>query len=500
MPILSFEFIFFLALVVFSHYLVPLRWRWVHLLAASMIFYGLISLPYLILIIVLTAIDFFMARWMDREKNKSRKKTLLLSGLAANIGVLFIFKYLNPFSRFVQDILFPSESSPAGPLVKILVPLGISYYIFKKISYLVDVFREHHSSEKNPGKLLLYVLFFPEITAGPIDRPSHLIPRFSPEADYDHRQLLQGIQLILWGLLKKLVIADRLAGVVSQVYDHPAQFQGPHFILATVCFSIQIYCDFSGYTDMAIGIGHTLGIRLSENFNRPYFSKSISDFWTRWHITLSKWLRDYIFLPLAYSLSRKLKKDTLLGISAESLCYSGGVLATMALCGIWHGADLTFLFWGVLHGFFLTMSFFTRKSRKKIKKILKINRFRALDRFQRRIVCFFLVTFSWIFFRANSLSDGFAIVNKIFNWSSPAVGRIQGAMPGIKGIAVSELAVAAGAILVLFLVELFQPRISFGNLILSRPVWQRWMVYYGAIFLILFFGVFQSDIFIYEGF
>lgn len=498
MSILSFEFIFFMALVVFSYYLVPLRKRWLHLLAASMIFYGLISPTYLLLVMVLTGIDFVIARAMDGQKTVAGKKFLLLSGLAANVGVLFFFKFLNPLARFFQEILALPEIAPDGPLVRVLAPLGISYYIFKKISYLVDVYRGRHPSEKKPGKLLLYVLFFPEITAGPIDRATVLIPQFSPKTDFNREQIQRGIQLILWGLFKKLVIADRLAGLVNQVYDQPTHFQGPHLILATVCFSIQIYCDFSGYTDIALGIGHTLGYRLSDNFDRPYFSRSIREFWTRWHITLSHWLRDYLFLPLAYWLSRKMKRDSLLGVSAESLSYSVGVLVTMAICGIWHGADFTFLIWGLLHGVFLAGSFYTRKTRKRIKKALGISRYRALDRFQQRVTCFLLVTFSWIFFRADSLSEGFLVVYRIFNWGAPVMERTG--IPVSLENSLRDLAVAGVGVVILFLTELLQTRISPGRLILERPAWQRWILIYAAILVILIFGGFQTDIFIYEGF
>ncbi|MCK4836824.1 MAG: MBOAT family protein [Candidatus Aminicenantes bacterium] len=500
MSILSFEFIFFFALVIISYYLVPIRWRWVHLLLSSIIFYGLISLPYLFLIIILTVIDFFIAKGFVLEKFKNRKKILLVSGLTANVLVLIFFKYVNPIYEFTQGIFIGSVSSEINPLFKIVIPLGISYYIFKKISYLVDVYRGIQYPEKNVAKLLLYVLFFPEITAGPIDRSTHLITQFNPKKEYDHQQILRGIQLILWGLFKKLVIADRLALLVNPVYNHPAHFNGPHFILATIFFSIQIYCDFSGYTDIVIGIGHTLGYRLMDNFNRPYFSKSISEFWTRWHISLSKWLRDYLFLPLAYSASRKIKEEKVLNISAESLSYSFGVLVTMSICGLWHGADSTFLFWGLLHGLYLTVSFFTRKMRKKIKRTLKINRFQGFDHFLRRIFCFSLVTFSWIFFRANSLGDGFSIVGKIFKWGGNAVDRSGVSKNFINGISFSDLVVVLLAIFLLFMVELLQPRIKFGTLILSRPPWQRWLIYYGIIFFILFFGVFESDVFIYEGF
>lgn len=498
MSFLNPEFILFFGLVIISYYLIPIRWRWVHLLVSSMVFYGLISLPYLLLIIILTGVDFVIAKGLVLEKFKNRKKVLLIAGLSVNILILFFFKYLTHLVEFIIEVVNRPVSSESLPLFNILIPLGISFYIFKKISYLVDVYREKQAPEKNPGKLLLYVLFFPEITSGPIDRAGTLIPQFNGNHDFDRQQILRGFQLILWGLFKKLVIADRLAGLVNPIFNQPDHFSGGYLALATLAYSIQIYCDFSGYTDMALGIGHTLGISLMKNFDRPYFSRSVVEFWKRWHISLSKWLQDYLFLPLAYLASRKLKKETFLSIKSDLLAYGFGVIVTMSLCGLWHGAGPPFLFWGFLHGIFLTLSFVFRKPRKRIRKALKLKRYPLLHRFIQITLTFSLVSFAWIFFRAHSLPEGLKIAGRILSGTGKTGSRL--APISSIGFSPSDMIIAGLAILLLLLIEGFQPRMKFGKQIRTRPWWQRWMVYYVIIFIILFFGIFKSEIFIYEGF
>jgi alginate O-acetyltransferase complex protein AlgI len=494
MSFLSLEFVFFFAAVIVAYYLAPARLRWKLLLAASVIFFGMASMYYLFLVIILTLLDYGTARLIVLEKFRAKKKLLFTIGITANVLVLFFFKYANALADFMHSY-FSGQT-----LFRVLMPLGISYFIFKKISYLTDVYREKQPPEKNFARLLLYVLFFPEIAAGPIDRSGALIPQFDREKKFDTREVLRGIQLVLWGVFKKLVIADRLAILVNQVYGQPENFQGLQLVLATVFFSIQIYCDFSGYSDIAIGIGHTLGYQLMDNFNRPYFSRSITDFWGRWHISLSSWLRDYIFLPLAYSASRKIKRDKILNMAADSLAYLFGILLTMTLCGLWHGAGLTFLFWGFLHGFYLAVSFLTRKLRKKIKKRLGIKKIPALDHALQTVLTFFLVSFAWIFFRAASLGQGFLIIRKMLPGQRAAGASAALAGHLLIGLSGTDFCVAIFSILLLFGVETLQPTMKIGNFLEARPFWQRWLLFYALLFFILFFGVFAGESFIYEGF
>ena len=498
MPFLSAEFIFFFALVIGSYTFIPLRWRWIHLLVSSLIFYGLISLPYLFLVIVLTLIDYAVARCMGMERFKDRKKILLTTGLAINLLVLVFFKYSEFFLEFIPGMFGQSAADHSSPASKLLIPLGISYYIFKKLSYLIDVYRENISPEACYFRLLLYVLFFPEVTAGPIDRAGALIPQFAGNRNFDRQRILRGFQLILWGLFKKLVIADRLAGLVNPIFNRPDHFSGTYLALATLAFSIQIYCDFSGYTDMALGIGHTLGYSLTENFDRPYFSRSVVEFWKRWHISLSTWLQDYLFLPLAYLASRKLKRETFLGIKSDLVAYIFGAILTMSLCGVWHGAHSTFLFWGFLHGIFLTLSFAFRKFRKRIRKTLKLKQHPVLHHVIQVILTFSLVSFAWIFFRANSLPEGFRIAGRILL----GTGKTSGGLVSFSSIGFSrpDMVIAGLGTLLLLLTERFQPMMKFGKMLRSRPWWIRWIILYGLIFIILFFGVFNVDVFIYEGF
>ncbi|MCP5106655.1 MAG: MBOAT family protein, partial [bacterium] len=284
---------------------------------------------------------------------------------------------------------------------------------------------------------------------------------------------------------------------VNQVYDNPTQYEGLSLVMATIYFSFQVYCDFSGYTDIAVGAGKVMGFDLMDNFNRPYFAVSIGEFWKRWHISLSSWLMDYLFLPIAYAVSRRIKKPVLLKFKAETWAYVTGIIVTMTLCGIWHGAKWTFLIWGVVHGLYMAASFATRKLRRKVRKKLKFGKKALIPNLLRVALTFGFVTFAWIFFRADSLSDAVYIINHLFTGWSKAL-NVQGLLASLHfGLLKKELAVAGAALAVMLLVHLLRKTDSFGEWIAQRKPVLRWSFYVVLLVWLLVFAESGSEQFIY---
>ncbi len=507
---LGIEFILFFILATAVSYALSPNSRCLFLLLASYFFYWTWQPAYLVVLILSTLIDYFIALRIGQGSSPSKKKRLLILGIIVNGGLLIFFKYFNFFNDFFRSLFAFVKLSFPVPSFNILLPLGISYYLFKKISYITDVYRGNLAPEKNFTRLALYVSFFPEIVAGPIDRAASLLPQFLKKIknSIDFNRLTEGLQMIGWGLFKKLVIADRLSILVNTVYDHPGEHQGAVIGLATLCYSFQIYCDFSGYSDIAIGMGRVLGFKLMDNFKQPYLSKSITDFWKRWHISLSTWLRDYLFLPISYSLMRKIDTSKLKlftrNIKVEAWAYITGVLCTMLLCGLWHGADWTFVLWGLIHGLYLCISFTTKKIRKKVIKFFHLKKRRRLRRIFRISVTFLLVSFSWLFFRAGSVTDAFTLISRMFLLPGPVTladaesGSIEKSMIG--GLTFANFCIAVAAIILLLIVEFLQEKKSIYQLLADRPIWLRWGLYYFVIFSILLFGIYEQQEFIYGQF
>jgi D-alanyl-lipoteichoic acid acyltransferase DltB (MBOAT superfamily) len=457
---------------------------------------------YIIILAAATLIDYFIARFMARTKPGKKRKLYLLFSLFVSVGTLFLFKYFNFFNDSLRALLSQFNIMYNIPAFKLLLPVGLSYYTFKKISYIVDVYRENREPETHLGKFALYVSFFPEISAGPIDRSGDLLPQFDTHHHLEYDRVMNGLKLFAWGLFKKIVIADRLSLVVNRVYDHPAEYQGISLAVATLYFSFQIFADFSGYTDMAIGIGQVLGFRLAENFDRPYFSKSISEFWRRWHMSFTGWLRDYLFLPIAYAVSRKIKSPFLGYIKAETWAYVSGTLITMLLCGLWHGAGWTFVLWGGLHGIYLVLSFATRKARKKWRKKNIGPRLKPVYKVARILMTFLAVSFLWIFFRANSISDAFYFVSHIFN---PADWAIQPDTIWLKesiflGQSKVDVIITLLAIGCMMMVHGFQSRDRIRRMFTEKPMLLRWLLYILLVLAVLNLGVVKEVPFIYAEF
>ncbi len=303
----SLEFVIFFPVVTLLYFLLPHRFRWLHLLAASCVFYMFFIPAYILILAFTIVIDYFAGILIENARGKSRK-IFLATSLAANIGVLFVFKYYNFFSENLAQIASLLNVEYALPALSILLPVGLSFHTFQAMSYTIEVYRGNQKAERHFGIYALYVMFYPQLVAGPIERPQSLIHQFYERHDFDSNRVSNGLKLMLWGLFKKIVVADNLAVFVDAVYNQPRAWDGVNLIIATIFFAFQIYCDFSGYSDIAIGAAEVMGFKLMTNFNRPYHSKSISEFWKRWHISLSTWFRDYLYIPLGGNRGRYLSK------------------------------------------------------------------------------------------------------------------------------------------------------------------------------------------------
>lgn len=499
----SFEFFIFFPVVAALYLALPHRFRQGFLLAAGYYFYMCFKPVYVILLAATTTIDYLLALWIGKTQLTSQRKkakAIFILAVLHNILLLVSFKYLSFLNEPITALLKAFHINLNLGSLELLAPIGISYFIFKKLSYLIDVYRETIKPEKNLGTFALYVSFFPEIMSGPIDRAGKLIPQFRNPVRFDYKRITDGLKLMAWGFFMKLIIADRLAPFVNKVYNQPREFEGVQLVIATVYFSIQIYCDFAGYTHIARGAGKIMGFELAQNFNRPYFSTSIGEFWKRWHMSLSNWLMDYLFLPIAYAVSRRIKSAEVLKIKAETWAYFTGIMSTMLLCGLWHGASWTFVVWGGIHGLYLAISFATKKLRKKINKKLGIKK--QSDKFTpsnffRGLATFGMVTFAWIFFKANSMADALYIVkNLLTGWTH--LIHLHGISDYFTfKLLKKELIIGIFAVAVVLIVHIARKEKNFEEWLSERRTWLRWGFYLALILFLLIFGDAGAGNFIY---
>jgi alginate O-acetyltransferase complex protein AlgI len=484
----SLHFLIFFPIVVFLYYSLPFRYRWVLLLFASYYFYMAWKAEYVFLILFSTLIDYFSALMMAKTNNKRKKNIFLALSLVSNIGLLFIFKYFNFFSESTRDILNHFNIFYDSYTFSLLLPVGISFYTFQTLSYTFDVYRGKIKPEKHFGIFALYVSFFPQLVAGPIERSSRLLPQFYQKTFFEYNRIAEGLSLMLWGFFKKIVIADNAAKLVNIVYNNPEGFHGTHFIIATVLFAFQIFCDFSGYSDIAIGSAKVMGYDLMKNFRRPYFANSVSDFWNRWHISLSSWFRDYLYIPLGGSRSGKLNMYRNLAI-------------TFLISGFWHGANWTFIIWGFLHAFYIVIGKITKEYRNGIITLLS-NNFPSVHHFMQVCFIFTLVCFAWIFFRANTLDDAWYIISNLFVGVPTFVFNIFD-ISYVKSVLSAfetspfDFVLLFASIIFLITVQVFKKESTIRSVLIDKPVYLRWGFYYVLILWILFFGNFGEEPFIY---
>ncbi len=358
--------------------------------------------PVYILILGGTIIIDYFAGILIENAAGAKRKLLLIISLFTNIGVLAVFKYYNFFADNISALTSSLNHSVHFSLLKILLPIGLSFHTFQAMSYTIEVYRGNQKAEKHFGIYALYVMFYPQLVAGPIERPQNMLHQFYEKHAFNADDFYIGFKMMLWGMFKKVVIADRLAILVNNVYSTPREYNSTMLALATFFFAIQIYCDFSGYSSIAIGAARVMGFKLMTNFNKPYQAKSINEFWKKWHISLSTWFKDYLYISLG-------------GNRVSIPRWYLNLFIVFLISGFWHGANWTFIIWGALHGLYMVSAIVVKPLSNRVNKIMQINKFSKINTVIQITTTFFLVNLAWIFFRGNSIADCFYIIKKIFS-------------------------------------------------------------------------------------
>lgn len=468
----SFEFFLFFPIVTFLYFTIPYRFRWILLLISSCIFYAFFKWEYILILFFTIIVDYYAAFWIDRSKGRERKMALAVS-LIANIGVLALFKYYYFLIDNVNSVTFRLNGTIYEPRWDIILPIGLSFHTFQAMSYTIEVYRGHQKVERHFGIYALYVMFYPQLVAGPIERPQNILHQFYKKFDFDPVRVVSGLRLMLWGFFKKMVIADNFATYADVVFGDVQQYQGLPLIVAILFYSVQIYCDFSGYSDIAIGSARVMGFKLMTNFKRPYLAKSIAEFWKRWHISLSTWFRDYLYIPLG-------------GNRVAIPHWYLNIMIVFLVSGLWHGASWNFVIWGGLHGIYQIFGHLTRNLQSAVFRPLG-----KLGDLLQNWMTVALAVFAWIFFRAENFKDARYFATHLFSESSHSWKEV------VAQITPQTLFTLISGFTILYLIEKMQEKTNIGEWIDRKPQWQRWGIYYFFTFFILVFGYFGAMQFIY---
>ena len=468
------------------YFAIPYRWRWLLLLIASYYFYMCWKAEYAILMVISTGVAYFSALKISQAKSPKHKKVILWLCLSTLLGILFAFKYFNFVNASVRSALAYFSVPFDIPYFNVLLPVGISFYTFQKISYVVDVYHGKAKPERHFGIFAVYSCFFPQLVAGPIERVQHLLHQFYEKHEFSYDCAVSGLRLIIWGFFKKVAVADRLSILVQAVYNDPRSYPGPPLVVATLFFAFQIYCDFSGYSDIAIGSARLLGFDLMLNFRQPYFSQSIPEFWRRWHISLSSWFRDYVYIPLGGNRVGKWR-------------WYYNIFITFFISGLWHGANWTFAAWGALHGGYMLVDSVFGKYRDRIRERLTGPIGQTIfDSFNIGLT-FCLVVIAWIPFRAKNFGDAWYVFTHLFANRSSWVD-MHALSIGFRGIGLTpdELAYAIAFVGIVIIYDVIDSRVGFWRSLELRPRYIRWAAYYAVLILTLFFNTFnRAQNFIY---
>ena len=463
----SLAFAVFLPIVFILFWAMPQKHRWIVLLLSSYYFYMSWNVKYVVLILFTTVVSYVTALLLEKTEQKKARRLLLVAALVASLGVLFVFKYFNFLSESLNAV-FTRFAIPLHPItLKLMLPVGISFYTFQTLSYVIDVYKGEVKAEKHFGRYAAFISFFPQLVAGPIERTSNLLPQINKEKFiFSYDNAAYGLKLMAWGFFKKLVIADNLAVYVDQIFNDVHYYSGFSVLLAVFFFTLQIYCDFSGYSDIAIGTARLFDIQLMTNFKSPYFSNSIREFWSRWHISLSTWFRDYVYIPMGGNRVSKLRN-------------SFNLLVTFLVSGLWHGAAWTFVVWGGVHGMLQIIE-------KRIfgkKKLPKA-------------VIFVIVAMAWIFFRANSMSDAAYVFTHLFTGIGNPAAYFAAPMADFDWT-VKQICFLVVPILLLAVYDYralkTDPILELGSL----PKAARWCIYYVFLLLVILLASFNAQEFVY---
>jgi alginate O-acetyltransferase complex protein AlgI len=473
----SIEFAFFFPIAVVVYFLLAQRWRVHWLLAASCIFYMAFIPVYILILVVTILIDYIAGIYLERVQDPGKKKLLLWMSILSTCMVLFIFKYFDFFTGTFVGLAGLVGWHLPRPLIAIILPIGLSFHTFQSLSYVVEVYRGNQKAEHNFIVYATYVMFFPQLVAGPIERPQNLLHQFCERHSFDYVRVTSGLKRMAWGFFKKLVVADRLALYVNDVYHAPQNFNGLQLTLATFFFAYQIYCDFSGYSDIALGAAEVLGFRLMENFRTPYYSLSISEFWRRWHISLSTWFKDYLYIPLG-------------GNRVSKSRHIMNLLITFSVSGLWHGANWTYVIWGFLNGAYLVIGWLTKDWRNRLFAKVGLGEDTFIRKSLMLLSTFTLTCVAWIVFRARNMGDAWYVFTHLTKgWDFHNISTEQ--------FLLRQLPVAFAAILVLEIGQLWSNNVSVPKFLERFPVAGRWALYAGFVTTVVMFGVYRQMQFIY---
>ncbi len=472
----SIDFALFLPVVFGIYWLLAkgsLKKQNLFITAASYFFYGCWDWRFLFLIFISTAVDFLVGVKLEKTSDSVCRKRYLLFSLTTNLGILGFFKYFNFFADNFNAVFSFLGASFSVDSLQIILPVGISFYTFQTLSYTIDVYRKKITPTHSFIEFAAFVSFFPQLVAGPIERAKNLLPQFSQKRVFSYDGSVNGLRQILWGLFKKVVVADRCAAFVNRVFENPSDYSGSVLLLGAAFFAFQIYCDFSGYSDIAIGTARLFGFNLKRNFAFPYFSRDIAEFWRRWHISLSSWFRDYVYIPLGGSKGNNLQKLR-------------NVLLVFTLSGFWHGANWTFIVWGIYNALLFLPLILAGKNRENIDIAAKGRLFPGLIELGKIAITFLLTSLGWVFFRSDSLSQAMVVFSKVFSNSLFEIPRIGAAEASTLKF-----------ILFLIIVEWIGREGDYALSGLGRvPVVLRWAFYYLIIFFLFAYNG-EEQVFIY---
>lgn len=476
----SLSFLVFFPIVFILYYSLAPKFRKGLLLLASCYFYMCFVPEYILILLALIAIDFFLAQKIQIAEAAMRRWYLVLS-VSSSLGILFLFKYFNFFNESVSDIAALINWNYSPLLLSIALPLGLSFHVFQSLSYVIEVYRKKYVAERNFFTYALYVLFFPQLVAGPIERPQNLLPQLNTTQEFNSENVRKGLEQMLWGFFKKVVIADQIAQIIDPFYAN-LPTESSLLIVIAILFSYQLYCDFSGYSDIAIGSAKMLGYNLSPNFNRPFAARSLADFWRRWHISLSSWLKDYLYYPLVLGFGKKTKIKVYMSL-----------FVTFMLIGLWHGANWTFVIFGALHGIYLVLELMTEKIRQSATKVLG----NTLQHFLETGVIFSFVSISFIFFRSETVTQAWWFVSHMF--SAPSIEFITNGLLRTLTSHVGTVifAVVIMACILMEVVQYYQSKKDTLFIFDTFPKTVRYGWYYLLTSMILLFGYFGGESFIY---
>lgn len=496
----SIDFLIFFPIVAIVYFLIPRKVKYIWLLFASYYFYMCWNAKYALLIATSTIITYLAGIFIEKVKKTSLKKWIVALSFVSNLSILFLFKYFNFMMDTLNKVLTRVHINPLSVSLDLLLPVGISFYTFQALGYTIDVYRGNIKAEKNPLMYALFVSFFPQLVAGPIERSGNLLNQLRSIAvkkegegyfTCNINNISSGFTMMIWGLFMKMVIADRIAIYVDSVYSSLYKMGTVETVLAAIGFSIQIYCDFAGYSSIAIGAARVMNFNLMENFNTPYFATSISDFWKRWHISLSTWFRDYLYIPLGGNRKGRFRQYL-------------NLMITFLVSGLWHGASWHFVIWGGIHGFYQIIGHITKPAREKLCKLFKVNTEVFSFRFGQMLITFCLTSFAWIFFKAGSINQVKEFLSRMFGNFNPWVLFDDSLY--LNGLDIKESNILIVAVLVLLVVDLvrYKKKEDIGAVLLKQNLWFRWAVLILLIVAVIVFGEyginFDSQKFIYFDF